>query len=114
MQLTADFFFSALLVCTQALTNRVLTDVFSRTRVLCYFFVNAATSILKYLYVLNKKYFTCIPREHKPFLQLNRLDEFDINAIANLFVHERLKVPEAYSESSRTSRMELFANLVYG
>ena len=29
-------------------------------------------------------------REHKPFCQLSRLDNFVIDAIANLFVHERL------------------------
>ena len=36
MQLTADLFFSVFLACTQALTNRVLTDACSRTRILNY------------------------------------------------------------------------------
>ena len=48
------------------------------------------------------------------FWQLSRLNEFAINAIANLFLYERLKIPEAYAEPSRTSEMELFANIVYG
>ena len=48
------------------------------------------------------------------FWQLSRLNEIAINTIANLFLHERLKIPEAYSEPSRTSEMELFANIVYG
>ena len=64
--------------------------------------------------VLSKIYLTCIPHENKPFWQLRQLDEFAINAVANLYVHERLKIPEAYSEPSRTSKIELFANLVYG
>ena len=63
--------------------------------------------------MLSKKYLTCFPCEHKPFLQLSQLDEFVINAIANHFVHEKIKIPEAYSEPSPTSRMELFANIVY-
>ena len=58
------------------------------------------TSILKYLYVLSKKYLTLIPREHKPIWQLPRLDDFSINAIANLFINERLKIPETYLEPS--------------
>ena len=62
---------------------------------------------------LKKKYLNCIPRERKPFWLLTGLDDFTINAIAKLFVHERLKIPEAYSEPSRTSKMELFTNLVY-
>ena len=58
--------------------------------------------------MLNKKYLTCIPCEHRPFWQLNRLNDFTTETIANLFVHERLKIAEAYSESSGTSKMELF------
>ena len=44
--------------------------------------------------MLSKKYLTCIPREHKLFLQLSRLAKFAINAIVNLFDHERQKIPE--------------------
>ena len=40
-------------------------------------------------------------------------DDFAITAITNLFAHERLKMSEAYSEPSRTSKMDLSANLVY-
>ena len=64
--------------------------------------------------MLSKKYLTCIPCECKPFLQLSLLDKFVINAIANFCIHEKMKIPEAYSEPSPTFRMELFANLVYG
>ena len=63
--------------------------------------------------VSSKKCLTSVPREHKPFCQLSRLDDFAINAIVNLFVHEGLKIPEAYSKASRISKMELFANLFY-
>ena len=63
--------------------------------------------------MLYKKYLTFIPGEHKSFLQLSWLDKFAINAITNLFVPERL-IPDAYLEPSQTSRMELFASLVYG
>ena len=38
--------------------------------------------------------------------------DFAINAIANIFVHERLNIPELYSEPSQTSNMELFAEIV--
>ena len=54
--------------------------------------------MLKYLYVLNKTYLTCIPCEHKPFWQLSQLDDFAINIIANAFFHERLTIPEVYSK----------------
>ena len=43
--------------------------------------------------------------------QLNQLDHFTINTIANLFVHERLKMPETYSEHSWTSKMELLVKI---
>ena len=62
--------------------------------------------------MLNKKYLTCISCEHKPFWQLSRLDNFTIDVIANLFVHERLKIPEAYSDPSQTSKTELLAKIV--
>ena len=63
---------------------------------------------------VQQKVSTCVPCEHKPFWNLSSLDDFTINAIANLFVYERLKIPEANSELSRTSETELFADLVYG
>ena len=44
---------------------------------------------------LAKQYFACIPREHRSFWQVSRLDDFTIDAIANLFLRERLKIPEA-------------------
>ena len=62
--------------------------------------------------MLSKKYIFCIPREHKPFRQLRRLNYFTIDAIANLFVQERLKISQAHSEPSQTSKMGLFANIV--
>ena len=96
-----------------AVTNQILSDVHSRTRVLHYLFVNVLP-ILTYLYLLSKKYLICISRQRKTFWKVSRLDDFVINAIANLFVHDRLKIPEAYSEPSRRSKMELFVNLVYG
>ena len=64
--------------------------------------------------MLNKKYLILITRERKSFWQLRQLDDFTINAVANLSVHERLNFPEAYSESSRTSKMELFGKMVNG
>ena len=54
-------------------------------------------------------YPTLIPREDKPFWQLRRLDDF-INATVNRFIYERLKIPDAHSETSRTY-MELFAKI---
>ena len=48
--------------------------------------------------MLSKKYLTLITRERKSLWQLKRLDDFTINTITNLFVHGRLKIPEAYSE----------------
>ena len=47
-------------------------------------------------------------REHKPLWQLNKLDDFAISTIANLFLHERPKIPEAYSESSPASKDGVF------
>ena len=61
---------------------------------------------------LIKKYLTCIPREQKTFWQLSRLYDFAINAIASLFIHERLNIPESYSEPKdktlKTKRLETF------
>ena len=62
-------------------------------------FVPWRTSILKYLYVIRKRYVTCISREHKPFYQLRRLNDFNINTVANLFVLEKPKIPKRYSGS---------------
>ena len=42
--------------------------------------------------MLSKKHLTLNdPREQKPFWQLSQFDDFTINAIAKLFVHERPK-----------------------
>ena len=67
-----------------------LSDVRSRTRVFYYLFVNVLR--IK-IYVLSQKYITCIPPEHKPFWQWIQLDDFTINVVVNVFVHERLKNP---------------------
>ena len=67
--------------------------------------------MLKYLYVSRKKCFTCIPCQYKPLQKLTRLDNFALNGIGNLFVCERLKLLEAYSEPSWTSKMALFAKI---
>ena len=64
--------------------------------------------------MLSQKYVTFIPHEHKPIWQLSQLDDFTINATANVFVHERMKIPEANSETSQTSKMRLFAKIVNG
>ena len=74
--------------------------------------------LLTYIHVkifvrVKQKILLCIPRRHNSFCQLCRLDYFAINAIANLFVHEKLKISDASSEPSPTSKMELFVNLVY-
>ena len=68
---------------------------------------------MKYLYVLCKKFITWIPPEHTPFSQLRQLDDFSSNTIVNFFVYERLKIPEVYPNVSRTSKIKLFASLVY-
>ena len=45
---------------------------------------------------------------------LGQLDDFVINAIANLFLlHGRLKIPEVHSEPSQICKMELSPNLVF-
>ena len=54
-----------------------------------------------------------MPCENKLFWQLSQLDGVTINAVASPFLHERLKVPEAYSELSRTSKIELFAKILF-
>ena len=84
-----------------------------------YIFVFYIICLLMYFHIkifvgVQQKVSTCVPREHKPFWNLSPLDDFTINAIANLFVHERLKIPEANSELSQTSKIELFADLIYG
>ena len=60
---------------------------------------------MKYLYILRKKYLTCIPRKYKPFEQLTQLDDFTTSTVVNLFVREKLKIPEAYSEPSGITKM---------
>ena len=64
--------------------------------------------------MFSKKNLICISREHKSFWQLSQLDDFIKNAVANLFVPERLKIPEAYSEPSQTSKIEFFAKIING
>ena len=39
---------------------------------------------------IKQKNLACIPREHKPFWQLNRLGDLFISEDANLLVHETL------------------------
>ena len=63
---------------------------------------------------LTKKYLTSISCEHKPFLQLNWLDDFATNIVANLFIYERLNIPETYTEPSQKCKIELFAKIVNG
>ena len=59
-----------------------------------------------------KKCFTCIPRKREPFWQLSWLDNFITNAIANLFIHERPKIPEVCSETSQTSKNGMCAKII--
>ena len=75
------------------------------------------TCLLTYLHIkifvhIKQKYLTCIPCENKPFWQLSQLNYFSIKTIANIFVQERLKIPEAYSEPRGTVKIELFAKMV--
>ena len=72
------------------------------------------TFILEYLYVLGKKYLTCIPHEYKPFLQLSELNHFTTDAVENFFRSWKAKDAREYSEPSRTSKTELFAKMVNG
>ena len=45
---------------------------------------------------------------------LSHLDDFAINAIANLFLlHGRLKIPKVHSDPSQICKMELSPNLVF-
>ena len=46
--------------------------------------------------------------------QLSWLNDFSIDAIANIFVYERLKIPDAHSEPRGTSNMGFFAKMVSG
>ena len=60
--------------------------------------------IICLLTYFNIKIFVCVKKKianfnYKSFWQLIRkFDDFNIKAIANLFVHGRLEIPEAYSE----------------
>ena len=90
-------FSCALSACTQALTIQILCVVL-HTRVLHYSLMYFHIRII--VRVRQKKYLTCIPREHKPFWQLHRLDGFASNE-------------KAYSDPSRTSKMELSASFGY-
>ena len=82
-----------------ALTNQILSDIRSRTRVLHYLFVNVFP--YKIFVRVKQKILTSFPREHKPFWQLSRLDDFNINGI-----------PKGYSELSLISKIELFAKII--
>ena len=62
--------------------------------------------------MFSKKCLICIPCEHKSFWQSGQLDGFIINLVAILFLHERLKIPEAYSEPSQKSKLELFPKII--
>ena len=73
--------------------------------------------LLKYFHIkifarVKQKIIYLIPCEHRQFWQLSQLHDFSINAVVNLFIPERLKIPEAHSEPSQTSKMELFAEMV--
>ena len=96
------------------MTNKIFSDIHSRTRVLHYLYIVLHYFHIKICVPVHQKYLTCIPREHKSFWQLSRLNDFTINANANLFVHERLKIPRAYSEPIQTSKMKLFAKIIHG
>ena len=61
---------------------------------------------------VKQKIIYLIPCEHRQFWQLSQLDDFSINAVANLFIPEKLKIPEAHSEPSQISKMEPFAEMV--
>ena len=54
---------------------------------------------------------TSVLHEYKPLWSFSRLNDFTTDTVANLFALERLKIPEAYSESSQTSTMELFGKM---
>ena len=105
MKLTADLFFHTLSVCTQALKNKILSDICSCICVL--------HCLLTYFHI---EIFVCaffVNTNHFVWSILSRLDDFAISTIANIFLHERLTIPEAYSEPSQTSKKVLFANLVF-
>ena len=87
--------------------NHILSDdllVFYITCLLAYFHIKMFVRAKAKIYTI------LIPLEDKPFWQLHRLDDF-INATVNLFIYERLKIPDAYSEASRTYNMEIFARI---
>ena len=54
--------------------------------------------------MLHKKYLTCISHVYKHFWQVSRLNQFTTGTMANLFVHERLKIQEANSEPIQNIR----------
>ena len=75
------------------------------------FYIICLLTYVKYVYVLNIFFAFLV---NTTISRLSRVDNFTINSVANLFVHERLKIPEAYSEPSRTFKMELFAKIFRG
>ena len=73
--------------------------------------------LLIYFYIkmpvcAKKKFLTCISRKCKPFWQLSQLNDFTTIAIAKLFVHEKLNIPEACSETSQSSKTGICAKIV--
>ena len=52
--------------------------------------------------------------EYYLYINANIKGEYQIwiSVPSNLFVHEGLKIPEAYSEPSQTSKIEIFAKIV--
>ena len=68
----------------RVLRSRQIKFLLMYVHVLVFYIVCSLTYLhKKNLYVWGKNYHTCIPREHKPFWQLNWLYEFAINAISN-------------------------------
>ena len=105
----ASFLWKVLLL-NQALTNQILNDYL---HILMLYIICSLTYFhIKIFAHVKEKHLTCIPYEHQPFWQLSRLDDLAINATAKHLVYGRLKMPEAYSEPSQTSKIDLFAKVV--
>ena len=62
----------------------------------------------KHCYVLSKIFLAFLVKQL--FWQFSRLDDFTINAVASIFVHESPNIIGAYSETNRASKMELFSH----
>ena len=91
------------------MTNQILSGVHLPTHVLHYFSLTYLH--IKIFVCAKQKYLTLIPCERKPFWHLRQLEDFPINALANLYVHERLEILEAYSEPIRKSKIDLFVKI---